>query len=101
MQRIWCGLRWNRWIHPSRDLSRGRTEVEIYIRTDITNAIHVDGFAADSRGFTNSSRGYTRIYGGFADGITTGSRTGSRDRDTFAIEFARVRESSREFASGS
>ena len=65
-------------------------------RADLTNAI--DGFAVDSQGFTKSSRGYTRIYGGFADGFTTGSRTGSRKIRESSREFARVRESSREFA---
>ena len=56
-----------------------------YLRTNTTNAI--DEFTADSRGFTKSLRGYTRMYGGFADGFTNGLATDSR-------EFARVRESS-------
>ena len=55
-----------------------------------------DSRTADSRGFTNSSRGYTRIYGGFADGFTRGSRTDSRQIRESSREFARVRE--REFA---
>ena len=76
-------------------------------RTDITNAI--DGFAADSRGFTNSSRGWIhknirRIRGWVHNGFTNGFATDSRQIDSRQMiressrEFARVRESSREFA---
>ena len=79
---------------------------DILICSHITNATATDSDGGFARGFTKTGRlrrvhedrNYTRMYGGFADGFTTGSQTGSRQIHESSREFARVCESSREFA---